>query len=51
MKKKKLTADKAKEILRDGTARGHKLTTKQKKLFGFVAGGGTPTKAKRNKKS
>jgi hypothetical protein len=37
-----LTADKAKEILRDGTAQGHKLTPKQKRYFGYIAGGGTP---------
>jgi len=34
-----LTASKAKEMLRDGTAQGHKLTKKQKKYFGWVAGG------------
>lgn len=37
-----LSADKAKEILRDGTAQGHKLTDKQKKYFGYIAGGGKP---------
>lgn len=37
-----LTADKAKEMLRDGTAQGHKLTKKQKRYFGYIAGGGTP---------
>lgn len=35
-----LSADKAKEILRDGTANGKKLTAKQKKYFGWIAGGG-----------
>lgn len=30
---------KAKEILRDGTAQGHPLTDKQKKYFGWIAGG------------
>lgn len=34
--------EKAKEILRDGTANGKKLTDKQKKYFGFIAGGGKP---------
>lgn len=39
-----LSSDKAKEILRDGTANGHKLTDKQKRYFGYIAGGGTPQK-------
>lgn len=43
-KSKKLTSSKAKEILRDGTARGHKLTGKQKRFFGLIAGVGTPRK-------
>lgn len=33
------SSSKAKEILRDGTAQGHKLTPKQKKFFGWIAGG------------
>jgi hypothetical protein len=37
-----LTSDKAKKMLKDGTANGKKLTTKQKKYFGYVAGGGQP---------
>lgn len=36
---KKLTQKKAKEILRHGSVRGHKLTKKQTGLFGAVAGG------------
>lgn len=36
---KRLTAAKAKEILRDGTAQGHPLTPKQRRFFGAVAGG------------
>ncbi|KKK94042.1 hypothetical protein LCGC14_2686840 [marine sediment metagenome] len=35
----KLTKKKAKIILRHGEVRGHKLTKKQKGLFGAVAGG------------
>ena len=35
---------KAGEILRHGTVRGHKLTKKQKRLFGFIRGGGVPTR-------
>jgi hypothetical protein len=31
---KKLTAKKAKQILRDNSAQGHKLTPKQKRFFG-----------------
>lgn len=45
-KKKKLTAKKAKKILKDGSVRGHKLTKKQKKFFGAVAGGAKPRKKK-----
>jgi hypothetical protein len=44
-KAKKLTSRKAKKILRDGSVRGHKLTKKQKRFFGAIAGG-----AKRKKK-
>lgn len=36
---KKLTAKKAKEILKDGTVHGKKLTTKQRGYMGAVAGG------------
>lgn len=34
-----VSMEKAKEILRDGTAHGHKLTAKQKRYFGWIAGG------------
>jgi hypothetical protein len=44
---RKLSKAKAKKILRDGTAQGHKLTAKQKKFFGARAGGAP---IKRNKK-
>ena len=37
--------EKAKEILRDGTAQGKKLTPKQKRFFGWVAGGSKPRSA------
>lgn len=36
---KKLTSSKAKEILRHGEVRGHKLSKKQKGFFGARAGG------------
>ena len=39
------TPEKAKEILRDGTAKGKKLTPKQKKFFGWAAGGSKPRSA------
>lgn len=39
-----LSSEKAKTILRDKTVRGHPITAKQKRFFGFIAGGGTPTK-------
>jgi hypothetical protein len=48
-KAKKLTSGKAKKILSDGTVRGHKLSAKQKKFFGAIAGGQKP-KAKKKKK-
>lgn len=34
-----LSPSKAKEMLRDGTANGKKLTSKQKRYFGMIAGG------------
>lgn len=45
-KKKKLTAAKAKKILKDKEVRGHPLSKKQKKFFGLIAGGGKPTRLK-----
>jgi hypothetical protein len=39
-KKKRVSAAKAKEILRDGTAQGRRLTGKQQRYFGWIAGGG-----------
>lgn len=45
-KKGKLGPEKAKLMLKEGTARGKALTGKQKRLFGFVAGGGKPTRVK-----
>lgn len=47
--KKKITKAKAKEILRHGKVRGHKLTKKQKGYFGARAGG-QPVKRKKTKK-
>jgi len=38
----KLTATKAKKILRDNRAQGKPLTPKQKRFFGAVAGGERP---------
>lgn len=40
MKNGGLTSGKAKIILKDGSVRGHALSDKQKKFFGFIAGGG-----------
>ena len=37
---------KAKEMLRHGKVRGHKLSKKQKGLFGLIAGGGSPRRMK-----
>ena len=44
---KKLTSSKAKKILKDGSVRGHKLTAKQKRFFGSIAGGAKPKRAKK----
>ena len=41
-KKRQLTARKAKEILKDGTAHGKPITKKQKGFFGLIAGGKDP---------
>jgi hypothetical protein len=43
----KLTKEKAKTILEDGSVRGKKLSAKQKSFFGFIAGGGRPTRLKK----
>ena len=43
----KLTKAKAKKILKDGKVHGKKLTAKQKRLFGVIAGGGKPTRIKK----
>lgn len=39
-----LSSAKAKEILRDGTAKGKPLTDKQKRYMGWVSGGSKPRK-------
>lgn len=41
---KELTPDKARKILRDKSVKGRKLTAKQKRFFGLIAGGGRPDK-------
>ena len=46
-----LTRAKAKRMLEEGMARGHKLSKAQKGLFGLIAGGGRPSKGKKGKKS
>lgn len=47
---KKLTKKKAKEILRHGSVRGHRLTRKQRGFFGARAGGAPVKRATRRKK-
>ena len=42
-----LTSIKAKKILRDNMVRNHKLSAKQKRFFGMIAGGGIPRKLKK----
>lgn len=44
---KKLTSTKARKILSDGAIKGKRLTAKQKRFFGAVAGG---QRARRRKK-
>jgi hypothetical protein len=41
---KKLTSNKAKEILHDKSVHGHPLTDKQRRFFGAIAGGAKPYK-------
>ena len=43
----RVTKKKAREILRDGKVRGKRLSSKQRGLFGLIAGGGKPTRLKR----
>lgn len=43
-KKKKLTQEKAKEMMRHGEVHGRPLTERQRGLFGLIAGGGKPRK-------
>lgn len=38
---------KAKKILKDGKIKGKKLTKKQRGMFGMIAGGKTPRRAKK----
>lgn len=38
------SAKKARTMLHDNSAQGHKLTDRQRRFFGFLAGGGKPTK-------
>ena len=46
-KKKGLSSTKARLMLHEGKARGHKLTGKQRRLFGLIASGKKPTKSKK----
>lgn len=39
---------KAKEMLHDGTAHGHPLTTKQRGWLGVIASGKTPTRMRQS---
>lgn len=43
-KKKGPSKVKAMEILHDGTVRGHKLTPRQRRYMGWIAGGGKTRK-------
>ena len=42
----KLSPAKAKKMLKEGKANNKPLTAKQKRFFGFLAGGGKPTRTK-----
>lgn len=48
-KGKSLSGAKAKKILSDGTVRGRKLSKKQKKFFGAIAGGQRPRGKKKRR--
>ena len=48
--KHKLTAKKAKKILRHGEVKGEPLSTRQKRFFGLIAGGGKATRLRKKKK-
>jgi hypothetical protein len=50
MAKHKLTQEKAKEILRHGEVKDKPLTPRQKRFFGFIAGGGKPTRVRKGGK-
>ena len=43
---KRVSREKAKQILRDDSAQGHPLTAKQKRYFGWIAGGAKHRKRK-----
>jgi hypothetical protein len=47
----KLSAHKAREILHDKSVRGHRLTPRQRRFMGFVAGGGHPTRLRNREKA
>ncbi len=46
--KKIFSQEKAKKILKEKnpTLKGHQITERQRKLLGFIAGGGRPSKLK-----
>lgn len=46
-KSKSVSKEKAKEILRHGEVRGHRLTKAQRGLFGVIASGKKPTRIRR----
>ncbi len=50
-RKKLLGPKKAKKMQRHGSVRGRLLTTPQKGLFGVIAGGGTPTRFQRRRRT
>ena len=43
---KRLSAQKAKQMLKDNSAQGHPLTGKQKRFFGLIASGKRPQKGR-----
>jgi len=51
-KKKPFSVAKAKKVLREKkpTLRGKPVTPAQRRLLGFIAGGGTPIRLKKKKK-
>lgn len=45
-----VSQEKAELMMHEGTIKGHPMTSKQRGMFGMIAGGKTPTKLKGRRK-